>query len=106
MTPNDVITHYESIVELTGKMADAARNDDWDNFNALEDRCAEESKAMLEQDIPQLTGAAKVRKIELLKQILANDRAIRAITEPWAEQVDSLLKGKPAAQRPAMEAAC
>jgi flagellar protein FliT len=30
-----------------------------------------------------LKGDARARKIELLKQILANDRAIRDVTEPW-----------------------
>jgi flagellar protein FliT len=30
-----------------------------------------------------LAGASRMRKIDLLKQIMANDRAIREVTEPW-----------------------
>jgi flagellar protein FliT len=34
-----------------------------------------------------LQGEARQRKIELLKQILANDRAIREVTEPWQNRL-------------------
>ena len=33
-------------------------------------------------------GDARKRKIELLKQILANDRAIREVTEPWHNRLN------------------
>jgi flagellar protein FliT len=33
--------------------------------------------------VPALEGDARARKIALLKQIMANDRAIRDVTEPW-----------------------
>ncbi|HEX8606623.1 MAG TPA: flagellar protein FliT [Pseudoduganella sp.] len=33
--------------------------------------------------MPALEGNARQRKIDLLKQIMANDRAIRDVTEPW-----------------------
>jgi flagellar protein FliT len=43
--------------------------------------------------VPALTGAPRLRKVELLKQILANDRAIREITEPWMAQMDNMMQG-------------
>jgi flagellar protein FliT len=36
-------------------------------------------------------GAERKRKIDLLKQIMANDRAVRDITEPWMGQLDRAL---------------
>lgn len=95
MTPADVLSSYEHIVELTSKMVDAARDDDWDGFSLLEDLCAVESKRMLDATIPALAGAAYFRKLELLKQVLANDREIRSITEPWMEQVANVMNGMP-----------
>ena len=93
MTPAEVLSSYEHIVELTNKMLDAARNDDWDDFSLLEHQCAVESKRMLDATIPALAGAACFRKLELLKQILANDREIRSITEPWMEQLANVMTG-------------
>ncbi|MGZ3241719.1 MAG: flagellar protein FliT, partial [Burkholderiaceae bacterium] len=39
------------------------------------------------------TGETRVRKFDLLKQILANDRAIREITEPWMAQMANVMTG-------------
>ncbi len=32
-----------------------------------------------------------MRKIDLLKQIMANDRAIREVTEPWMSKLDNMM---------------
>jgi flagellar protein FliT len=40
--------------------------------------------------VPALEGVDRKRKIELLKQIMANDRAIREVTEPWMARVDAI----------------
>jgi flagellar protein FliT len=106
MSPSEVLSSYERIVELTRKMADAARDDEWDDFSLLEDECGFESKRMLETFSPALTGADHRRKLDLLKQILANDREIRAITEPWTDQVASVMKGLPTARPASLQAAC
>jgi flagellar protein FliT len=39
--------------------------------------------AKVDSGVPALAGAMRMRKIDLLKQIMANDRAIRDVTEPW-----------------------
>ena len=38
--------------------------------------------------VPALDGALRQRKVDLIKQLMANDRAIRDVTEPWMGQLD------------------
>ena len=90
MTSNDVLSMYENIAGLTAKMAVAAENGDWDSLALLEKQCAQQSKAAA-TGVPVLEGDSRKRKIELLKQIMANDRAIRDITEPWMGRLDAAM---------------
>jgi flagellar protein FliT len=82
MTSTDVLSMYENIAGLTSKMVVAAQGRDWSSLDRLENQCAVESVAAM-GGMPALEGDARQRKIDLLKQILANDRAVRDVTEPW-----------------------
>lgn len=81
MTPNDVLAMYENIAGLTNQMVAAARSNDWDGLSILEKQCSQETQSVQTGALPPLSAAARKRKIDLLKQILANDRTIRDITE-------------------------
>jgi len=87
MTSNEVLAMYENIAALSSRMAVAAREGDWDGLARLESQCALHASAT-KTGVPPLDGAARKRKVDLLKQIMANDRAVRDITEPWAGQLD------------------
>lgn len=87
MTQNEVLAMYENIAGLTGKMAAAAKSGDWNGFDSLQGQCAAEVGATA-TGVPPLAGERRLRKIDLLKQIMANDRAIRDVTEPWMGQLD------------------
>ncbi|WP_348699818.1 flagellar protein FliT [Duganella fentianensis] len=89
MTSSEVLSMYENIAGMTNHMANAARMGDWDGLSKLENRCAAESRA-ISTGVPALSGAQRLRKIDLLKQILANDRAIRDVTEPWMNTVPGM----------------
>lgn len=91
MTSNEVLSMYENIAGLTGKMAAAAQTGDWNGLAGLEGKCAAQAAAT-DSGVPALSGAARMRKIDLLKQIMANDRAIREVTEPWMGQLASVMK--------------
>jgi flagellar protein FliT len=82
MTSNDVLSMYEQLAGLTSKMANAAQSGDFDGLARMETQCAIQSAAVA-TGVPALDGAPRMRKIDLLKQIMANDRAIRDVTEPW-----------------------
>lgn len=89
MNSNEVLSMYENLAGLTGQMAAAAQAGDMARLAQLETRCVIESAAV-GTGVPALDGAQRQRKIDLLKQIMANDRAIRQVTEPWMARVDAL----------------
>jgi len=91
MTPNEVLAMYENIAGLTGKMAVAAQAGDWNGFDQLKGECAVQASATA-SGVPALDGAKRLSKIALLKQIMANDRAVRDVTEPWMGQLDRIMR--------------
>jgi flagellar protein FliT len=82
MNSNEVLAMYEQIAGLTAKMATVAKSGDIASLSALETQVAQQVR-QTESGVPALAGAMRMRKIDLLKQIMANDRAIREVTEPW-----------------------
>jgi flagellar protein FliT len=91
MTSNEVLAMYENIAGLTGKMATAAQSGNWNGFDSLQAQCAVQASATA-SGVPALEGATRLRKIDLLKQIMANDRAVRDVTEPWMGQLDRAMR--------------
>ena len=87
MTSNEVLSMYENLAGLTAKMSLAAQAGDWNTLDRLENQCADQAAATL-TGVPALSGAPRLRKIDLLKQIMANDRAIRDVTETWMSPVE------------------
>jgi flagellar protein FliT len=98
MTSNEVLSMYENIAGLTTQMVEAARASDWNGLNTLENQCAAEASSALVGTVPALSGAPRLRKIDLLKQIMANDREIRNVTEPWMTQLSHTMQAPRPAQ--------
>jgi flagellar protein FliT len=92
MNSEQVISLYEAVADITHQMLTAARDADWEQLAALESRCASHV-ATLKQDEPlaPLTGVVREQKVRIIKQILAHDREIRNITEPWMEHLAALI---------------
>ena len=82
MTSNEVLSMYENIAGLTAQMAAAAQSGDFETVARLQTQCTLQAAATA-TGVPPLAGASRLRKIDLLKQIMANDRAVREVTEPW-----------------------
>ncbi|WP_373991023.1 flagellar protein FliT [Duganella sp. BuS-21] len=91
MTSSEVLSMYENIAGLTNQMAAAARMGDLDSLGQLETQCAAEARAV-SAGVPALGGAQRLRKIDLLKQILANDREIRDATDPWMNNIPGMAR--------------
>jgi flagellar protein FliT len=81
---------YENLAGLTSKMSVAAQAGDWTTLTSLEKQCAAQATAVA-AGVPALSGTPRLRKIDLLKQIMANDRAIRDVTEPWMGQLENAM---------------
>jgi flagellar protein FliT len=94
MSSEDVINVYETLSALTRQMLEAARGRDWDRLRQLEQDCAAQvARLQANPTLPRLTGELRARKVRILQRILADDREIRTITEPWMDQISLLLKG-------------
>ncbi|KQQ45347.1 flagellar protein FliT [Duganella sp. Leaf126] len=89
MNTSEVLSMYENIAGLSTQMAAAARIGDWDGVGKLEGQCATAARATA-TGVPALDGAPRLRKIDLLKQILANDREIRDLADPWMAAIPGL----------------
>lgn len=90
MTSNDVLSMYENLAGLSGQMKGAAEARDWAGFDRLNVEASVAAGAAI-GGVPALEGAKRQRKIDLIKQLMANDRAIREVTEPWMGQLDRAL---------------
>jgi flagellar protein FliT len=91
MTSNDVLSMYENLAGLSGQMKVAAQAGDWNGFDKLNVQASTAvgvAAGAAIGGVPALDGAKRQRKIDLIKQLMANDRAIREVTEPWMGQVE------------------
>ncbi|SHN39016.1 flagellar protein FliT [Rhizobacter sp. OV335] len=91
-----LLNYYEAIERASQDMLEAARVGNWDHVVKLEGACA-----VL---ISQLKHAASQRPLDseeaqlksrIMQRILVNDAEIRHLAEPWLEDLDAILAGKP-----------
>ncbi|MDB5762093.1 MAG: flagellar protein FliT [Herminiimonas sp.] len=92
MNSQEVISLYETVATITDQMLAAARDGQWEQLAALESRCASHIETLKTHE-PQtrITDVARQQKIRIIQKILADDREIRNITEPWMAQLSSLI---------------
>jgi flagellar protein FliT len=89
----EMISIYENVAEITDRMLDAAKSADWDLLTELEMTCYTQVQEIKNKDTNlELPLEIKNRKIAIIKKILADDREIRNITEPWMLQLSKLMK--------------
>ena len=91
-----LLNYYEAIEKASQDMLEAARAGNWDHVVKLEGACA-----LL---ISQLKHAASVQQLgpeeaqlksRIMQRILINDAEIRQLAEPWLEDLDNMLAGRP-----------
>lgn len=100
MSNTQVITNYESLSALTGRMRDAAMQEDWDVLVSLEQQCSRQVAAMRPLDtVTALDESSCQRKIQLIKKILADDAEIRNRTESWMGQLQRAMQSNHQEQR-------
>ena len=92
-----LLNYYEAIEKASAEMLAAARAGNWDEVVKLEGACA-----VL---IAQLKNAAHSshlmqneakEKSRIMQRILLNDAEIRHLAEPWLEDLDQMMGGRPA----------
>ena len=92
MNSDQVISLYETVSELTGKMLQAAETRDWENLAELESHCASKIQILKDGEaVAPLSGPIRLRKVAIIRQILAHDRQIRDLTAPWMAELSALI---------------
>lgn len=88
---NAVLEKYESLASITGKMREAAAQGEWDILIELEEQSIARVAEMKILDLSPIDEATRLRKVSLIKKILADDAAIRSQTEPWMAQLQRIM---------------
>jgi flagellar protein FliT len=89
---NSVIENYEFLSSITARMRMAATHGEWDQLVELEKQCSQHVEVMKIQDTGILPDeSTRLRKVELIRKILADDAEIRNHTEPWMAQLQRIM---------------
>jgi flagellar protein FliT len=92
MNSEEILALYEAVSKITDQMLSAARQGDWDRLIMLEQHCANHVQTLQNGEPPQpLTGALRQRKVQIIHKILADDREIRDLAEPWMAQLAQMI---------------
>jgi flagellar protein FliT len=90
-TTEDYFAHYEAIATLSNRMLVAAREGEWTNLKTMQGTYREMIEQLKEVDSAStLDDAARARKLDLVKKILADDAAIRDLTSPSLARLSAL----------------
>lgn len=95
-----LLSTYDCLSATTGHMLSAARCGDWERLVGLEQDCADivARLSALETEDP-LPAGIRDRKAALLRKVLADDAAIRDITEPQLKRLERMLDSNRSEQR-------
>jgi flagellar protein FliT len=94
---HSLLEYYEAIEKASADMLAAARSGNWDEVVKLEGACAvliaQLKNAAQSRDLAKAEAKEKSR---IMQRILLNDAEIRHLAEPWLEDLDHMLGGRPA----------
>ena len=91
-----LLNYYEAIEQASQDMLEAARAGDWDHVVKLESACAL-LIAQLKRNAADKSLAPQEAQLKsrIMQRILVNDAEIRQLAEPWLEDLDEILAGRP-----------
>ena len=101
-----LLSYYEAIEQASADMLSAARSGNWDEVVKLEGACvllihrlkqaAQQPAQHPAQAAADLVAVAAAKaKSRLMQRILVNDAEIRQLAEPWLQELDETLTGRP-----------
>ena len=91
-----LLNYYEAIERASQDMLEAARVGNWDHVVKLEGACAVLIAQLKNSANEKQLGADEAQlKSRIMQRILLNDAEIRQLAEPWLEELDDLLAGRP-----------
>jgi flagellar protein FliT len=93
---NSLLNYYHAIEKASQDMLEAAREGNWDHVLKLEGACALLISQLKQTAATRPLGEEEAQfKSRIMQRILVNDAEIRQLAEPWLEDLDNLLAGRP-----------
>jgi flagellar protein FliT len=100
MTGQDIVSVYEAMAGISDQMLAAASANDWDRVVQLEQQCnACVRQLKASGDGQPLAGQERVRKVNAIRKMLASDRQIRDLTQPWMAKLSALMNNNATERR-------
>ena len=94
--PSSLLNYYQAIEKASQDMLEAARVGNWDQVLNLEGACALLISQLRQSAAGNPLGEEEAQfKSRIMQRILVNDAEIRQLAEPWLEDLDNLLAGRP-----------
>ena len=91
-----LLNYYEAIEKASHDMLEAARSGNWDHVLKLEGACAVLISQLKQTAAERPLGKDEQKfKSRIMQRILVNDAEIRHLAEPWLDDLDQVLAGKP-----------
>jgi flagellar protein FliT len=91
-----LLSYYEAIEQASAEMLAAARDGNWDEVVKLEGACVLLISQLRHAAAQHPMDAQEAQeKTRIMQRILLNDAEIRRLAEPWLEDLDALLAGRP-----------
>jgi flagellar protein FliT len=95
MNGQEVVSLYEAMVGITDQMLTAATASDWDRLATLELQCAACVRQLKANgDTQPLAAQERSRKVDAIRKMLAADRQIRDLTQPWMAKLSAMINNK------------
>lgn len=100
MNGQEVLSVYEAMVGITDQMLAAAASSDWDRLVQLEHQCAACVRQLKDNgDGQPLAAQERVRKVDAIRKMMAVDRKIRDLTQPWMANLSALMNNNQTERR-------
>jgi flagellar protein FliT len=100
MSGQDIVSVYEAMAGISDQMLAAASANDWDRVVQLEQQCnACVRQLKASGDGQPLAGQERVRKVNAIRKMLASDRQIRDLTQPWMAKLSALMNNNATERR-------
>jgi flagellar protein FliT len=96
MTGPEIVSLYEAMVGICDQMLAAAAESDWSRLTQLEHQCAACVRQLkMNGDGQQpMAGTERLRKVNAIRKMLAADRQIRDLTQPWMNKLQAMIANK------------
>jgi len=93
MSSQKLMSMYGAVANITDKMVDAAKSNNWALLAQLEANCSLHVQAIKDNDVPVvLVSEEREEKVRFINKILADDKKIRDLIYPKLAQLGELMQ--------------